>query len=91
MTDNKHAAASLPGKAIPFSNARYDAMTGARKDQQYRRNKTAENKRIARCTISHLNGKNGSPVRDSQKGALQRAAGFRSCSGRFWRVAWQRQ
>jgi len=46
---------------------------------------------IARCTISRLDAKNGPRVRDSEKGALQRAAGLRSCSGRFWRVARQRQ
>jgi hypothetical protein len=38
-----------------------------------------------------LGAKNGSPVRDSEKGALQRTAGLRSCSGRFWRVARQRR
>jgi hypothetical protein len=41
---------------------------------------------IVYCIVSHLNGKNGSPVRDSRKGALQRAARLRSCLGHFWRV-----
>jgi len=46
---------------------------------------------VACRIVSHLNAKNGPPVRDFEKRALQRAAGLRSCSGRFWRVARPRQ
>jgi hypothetical protein len=46
---------------------------------------------LAYCTISHLNAKNRSPVRDPVGRISEKCAGLRSSLGRFWRAARLRQ